>query len=74
MVSGRGIPTHDAGLRTIAEVHVTGNIWHTCGREEKANEPPYDKTNKMNVRPSKTQISLDIRPIGSVFVVRMKKG
>ena len=26
-------------------------------------EPRHDKTNKMSVRPAKTQISLDIRPI-----------
>ena len=31
------------------------------------------KTNKMSVRPSKTQISLGIRPVWSVFAVRMKK-
>ena len=29
------------------------------------NEPRHDKTNKMNVRPAKTQISLGIRPIWS---------
>ena len=28
-------------------------------------EPPNDKTNKMNVRPAKTQISLGIRPVWS---------
>ena len=32
-------------------------------------EPPHDKTNKMNVRPAKTQIS--IRPVWSVFAVRL---
>ena len=26
-------------------------------------EPPHDKTNKMTVRPAKTQISLGIRPV-----------
>ena len=26
-------------------------------------EPPRDKTNKMSVRPAKTQISLGIRPV-----------
>ena len=36
-------------------------------------EPPHDKTNKMTVRPAKTQISLGIRPVWSVFAVRMKK-
>ena len=29
------------------------------------NEPPLDKTNKMTVRPAKTQISLGIRPVWS---------
>ena len=33
-------------------------------------EPPCDKTNKMTVRPAKTQISLGIRPVRSVFAVR----
>ena len=28
-------------------------------------EPRHDKTNKMNVRPAKTQISLGIRPVWS---------
>ena len=36
-------------------------------------KPRHDKTNKMSVRPAKTQISLVIRPVWSVFVVRMKK-
>ena len=36
----------------------------------KLNEPRHDKTNKMSVRPVKTQIS---RPVRSVFAVRMKK-
>ena len=30
-----------------------------------SNEPPHDKTNKMAVRPAKTQISLGIRPVWS---------
>ena len=36
-------------------------------------EPRHDKTNKMTVRPAKTQISLCARPVWSVFAVRMKK-
>ena len=36
-------------------------------------EPPHDKTNKMTVRPAKTQVSLGIRSVWSVFAVRMKK-
>ena len=30
-----------------------------------AYEPPRDKTNKVSVRPAKTQISLGIRPVWS---------
>ena len=37
------------------------------------NEPPHDKTNNVVVRPAKTQISLGIHPVWSVFAVRMKK-
>ena len=35
-----------------------------------SSEPQHDKTNKMSVRPVKTQISLGIRPVWSVFAVR----
>ena len=38
-----------------------------------AYEPRHDKTNKTSVRPANTQISLGIRPVWSVFAVRMKK-
>ena len=37
-------------------------------------EPPHDKTNKMTVRPAKTQISLDIHPVWSVFTLRSMGG
>ena len=33
------------------------------------NEPPRDKTNKMSVRPAKTQINLGIPPVWSEFDV-----
>ena len=33
-------------------------------------EPPHDKTNRMTVRPAKTQISVGIHPVWSVFAVR----
>ena len=33
-------------------------------------EPRHDKTNKVSVCPAKTQISLGIRPVWSVFAVR----
>ena len=36
-------------------------------------EPWHDKTNKMSVRPAKTQISLGIRLVWSVFAVCTKK-
>ena len=34
-------------------------------------EPRHDKTNKVTVRPAKAQISLGIRPVWSVFAVRL---
>ena len=34
-------------------------------------EPRHDETNKVTVRPAKTQISLGIRPVWSVFAVRL---
>ena len=34
-------------------------------KQNKTNEPPHDKTNKMSVRPAKTQISLGIRSVWS---------
>ena len=36
-------------------------------------EPRHDKTNNVAVRPAKTQTILGIRPVWSVFAVRMKK-
>ena len=39
----------------------------TCGRS--VFEPVHDKTNKMTLRSGKTQISLRIRPVWSVFAV-----
>ena len=36
-------------------------------------EPRHGKTNNVAVRPAKTQISLGICPVWSVFAVRMKK-
>ena len=57
--------------------HVAAHISRTnCGHTETLNttmeimsyinEPRHDKTNKISVRPAKTQISLDIRPVWSV--------
>ena len=39
----------------------------------KSYEPRHDKTNTVSVRPAKTQISLGICPVWSVFAVRKKK-
>ena len=39
----------------------------------KTDEPRHDKTNKMAVCQGKTQISLGIRPVWSVYAVCMKK-
>ena len=47
-------------------------ISRVCTRERKEQwaEPRHDKTNKMSVRRAKTQISLGIPPVWSVFAVR----
>ena len=37
--------------------------------EQTLHEPPRDKINKITVRPAKTQISLGVRPVWSVFAV-----
>ena len=61
----------------IREEHMSSLSWLQVrtywflGEDE--NEPPRDKTNKVSVRPAKTQISLGIRPVWSVFAVCMKK-
>ena len=41
------------------------NIKTILSPETKSNEPRHKKTNKMSVRPAKTQISLGIRPVWS---------
>ena len=40
-------------------------IWSYVIKGKKINEPRHDKTNKVSVRPAKTQISLGIRPVWS---------
>ena len=41
-------------------------LLHACQEmSHQTNEPRHDKTNKMSVRPAKTQISLGIRPVWS---------
>ena len=45
---------------------------HHSTLQDNRYEPPHDKPNKMTVHPEKTQISLGIRPVWSVFSVRMK--
>ena len=37
-------------------------------RQYKTDEPPHDKTNKMTVRPAKTQISLGICPVAELLM------
>ena len=50
----------DADQWTLVSRNLIFESWH-------------DKTNKMSVRPAKTQISLGIHPVWSVFIVCMKK-
>ena len=41
------------------------SCWWSNSKTYPQNEPPRDKTNKMSVRPAKTQISLGIHPVWS---------
>ena len=50
-------PRFPATLKPLSFIHTRS--W------EKSLEPPHDKTNKMSVRPARTQISLGIRPVWS---------
>ena len=51
-------PTWAIGFSRIIYMYVTST-------KQKPYEPRHDKTNKLSVRPAKTQISLGIRPIWS---------
>ena len=46
-------------------VSIISKAFSLPARNETPNEPRYDKTNKVRVRPAKTQISLGIRPVWS---------
>ena len=47
-------------------VHRPFTLFHSGNSGNGMLEPRHDKTNKMSVRPAKTQISLGIRPVWSV--------
>ena len=58
-----------------ADMIAIENMWYELERPARCRvpltvEPQHDKTNKVSVRPAKTQISLGIRPVWSVFAVR----
>ena len=67
---------------TVLYVYLTGSLvteisWQrlwTATRGNSSCELKQDKTNKVTVRPAKTQISLGIHPVGSVFAVRSMGG
>ena len=67
------IPEFALNRRNIAFVQVASNTKFYALKECVPFEPRHDKTKQMTVRPAKTQISLGIRPVWSVFAVRMKK-
>ena len=48
-------------LKNLAHFHVLS--CQSPHEKMKPNEPPYDKTNNVAVRPAKTQISMGIRPV-----------
>ena len=47
--------------QTILRLQIRAVLWLSL--RLKLDEPPRDKTNKVSVRPAKTQISLGIRPV-----------
>ena len=61
-----------ASLFLVGDINVShrqlndaANELYNKTKEKSQFEPPHDKTNKMNVRPAKTQISLGIRLVWS---------
>ena len=58
----------DGHQRDCQRVKLGRKCWtfHLCSKTERRIEPWHDKTNKVTVRPVKTQISLGIRPVWSV--------
>ena len=50
------------GIAFLSRIYRLYNHWASMYFE---NEPRHDKTNKMSVRPAKTQINLGIRPVWS---------
>ena len=65
-------PKHGNHTKEVLRFLLHGKGWSTFQQKCK-NEQRHDKTNKVAVRPAKTQISLGIRPVWSVFAVRMEK-
>ena len=55
-------PTNERGFWKINRLVQLGYLKKIVGKVP-SHEPPHDKTNKMTVRPGKTQISLGICPV-----------
>ena len=63
-------------LRSLGPLNPSVSCWTGCISHcswAHLDEPLHDITNKMTCVPSKTQISLGIRPVWSVFADSMKK-
>ena len=60
------IKIFEHGIHTFSEMSVDH-----MQNVVRSNEPPHDKTNKMSVRPAKTQISLGIRPVWMPRLIRV---
>ena len=50
-------------MATNQNKQFTQNLYAWYRTTQQTFEPRHDKTNKMSVRPAKTQISLGIRPV-----------
>ena len=65
-------PESAHSLQIITNTNIQ-QIIHLYIIHTQQNEQHRDKTNKVTVRSAKTQINLGIRPVWSVFALRMKK-
>ena len=55
--------TSDLIIHTVKASHIQTFYRQDFDFQHSSFEPPHDKTNKMTVRPVKTQISLGIHPV-----------
>ena len=62
-IKNKSLFYHIDSFLSVLSDHITGIKIIQLMTSPSKNEPPHDKTNKMTVRPAKTQISLGIRSV-----------